>query len=269
MRCGSSHDSFSSATRPGHFPDRLAPTGDSAMTSRAGGTKSIDKLAILRNHPLFGQLDVDALNRLASYSHTKSVKAGATIFERGDPGTSLFAVLHGTVKISNRSADGKDAVLNMIAAGAIWGQIALLDGQPRTADAFAVSDCELMFIERRDFVPLVRQNPDIALKLIEILCGRIRHTSEQVEDMTFLDLPARLAKTLLSLSALSGSAPLRRVSITQREIGQIIGMSRESTNKQLREWEDKKWVKLERGGVVVLDARPLAEIVSADGHDPD
>ena len=116
-------------------------------------------------------------------------------------------------------------------------------------------------------MPLLTQNPEIALKLIEILCGRIRHTSEQVEDMTFLDLPGRLAKTLLWLSAESG-APARKVSITQREIGQIIGMSRESTNKQLREWEDKKWVRLERGGVVVLDPRPLTEIVEA-GSDED
>ena len=237
------------------------------MASRAGGTKPVDKLAILRNHSLFGQLGVDALNRLASYSHTKSVSAGTTIFKKGDPGTSLFAVLSGTVRISNQSTDGKDAVLNMITAGGICGEIALLDGQPRTADAFAVSNCELMFIDRRDFVPLVTQSPEIALKLIEILCGRIRRTSEQVEDMTFLDLPGRLAKTLLWLSAQSGSSPTRKVSITQREIGQIIGMSRESTNKQLREWEDKKWVKLERGGLVVLDPRPLSEIVAEGSGD--
>jgi CRP-like cAMP-binding protein len=239
------------------------------MALRAGGTKPLDKLAILRNHALFGQLGDDALNRLASYSHTKTVGAGTTIFEKGDPGTSLFAVLSGTVRISNQSADGKDAVLNMITTGGICGEIALLDGQPRTADACAVTDCELMFIDRRDFVPLVTQNPEIALKLIEILCGRIRHTSEQVEDMTFLDLPGRLAKTLLWLSAQSGSSPIRKVSITQREIGQIIGMSRESTNKQLREWEDKKWVKLERGGLVVLDPRPLAEIVAEGGGEED
>lgn len=239
------------------------------MASRTGGTKPADKLAILRDHPLFGQLGVDALNRLASYAHTKSVGAGTTIFERGDPGTSLFAVLRGTVRISNRSADGKDAVLNMIPAGGIFGEIALLDGQPRTADAFAVSDCELMQIDRRDFVPLVSENPEIALKLIEILCGRIRHTSAQVEDITFLDLPGRLAKTLLWLSSQSDSPEKRKVSITQREIGQIIGMSRESTNKQLREWEERKWVKLERGGVVVLDPRPLAEIVTSGGDSED
>jgi len=238
------------------------------MASRAGSTTPVDKLSILRNHSLFGQLDVDALTRLASYSHSKSVSAGTTIFERGDPGTSLFAVLRGTVKISNQSSDGKDAVLNMIPAGGIFGEIALLDGQPRTADVFAVSDCELMQIDRRDFVPLISQRPEIALKLIEILCSRIRHTSEQVEDMTFLDLPGRLAKTLLWLSEQSGSSAGRKVSITQREIGQIIGMSRESTNKQLREWEEKKWLKLERGGLVILDPRPLAEILTS-GQDED
>jgi len=238
------------------------------MASRAGSTTPVDKLSILRNHSLFGQLDVDALTRLASYSHSKSVSAGTTIFERGDPGTSLFAVLRGTVKISNQSSDGKDAGLNMIPAGGIFGEIALLDGQPRTADAFAVSDCELMQIDRRDFVPLISQRPEIALKLIEILCSRIRHTSEQVEDMTFLDLPGRLAKTLLWLSEQSGSSAGRKVSITQREIGQIIGMSRESTNKQLREWEEKKWLKLERGGLVILDPRPLAEILTS-GQDED
>ena len=233
------------------------------MTSRAGGTKIVyDKQAILRAHALFGQLGAEAISRLASYAHTKSFASGARIFEKGDPGTSLFAVCSGTVKISNQSTGGKDAVFNLIPGGGIFGEIALLDGQPRTADAFALTDCELMVIDRRDFVPLVSQNPEIALKLIEILCQRIRRTSEQVEDVTFLDLPSRLAKTLLRLSETSG-AQSRKVSITQREIGQIIGMSRESTNKQLREWEENNWVKLERGGVVVLERQPLMEIVSA------
>ena len=99
------------------------------MASRAGATKSIDKLAVLRNDALFGQLDTDTLTRLASYAHTKFVSGGTRIFEKGDPGTSLFAVLRGTVRISNQSADGKDAVLNMISAGGIFGEIALLDGQ--------------------------------------------------------------------------------------------------------------------------------------------
>ena len=140
----------------------------------------------------------------------------------------------------------------------------MLDGRPRTADALAVTDCELMVIDRRDFIPMVTQSPEIALKLIEILCARLRHTSEQVEDLMFLDLPGRLAKTLLALAANPKAVQERRVSITQREIGQIIGMSRESTNKQLRIWEEKKWVQLNRGGVTVLDPRSLAEVAAAE-----
>ena len=91
-------------------------------------------------------------------------------------------------RISNQSADGKDAVLNMIPAGGIFGEIALLDGRPRTADALAVSDCELMQIDRRDFIPLVTEHPEIALKLIEILCGRIRHTSAQEMGQIYVPL---------------------------------------------------------------------------------
>jgi CRP-like cAMP-binding protein len=211
------------------------------MSMRPTSPKAaFDKQAIFRAHPLFGQLGADAISRLASYSHNKAVAAGTTIFERGDPGNSLFAVFTGTVKISNRSTEGKDAVFNLIKGGEIFGEIALLDGHPRTADALAVTDCELMVIDRRDFIPMVTQSPEIALKLIEILCARLRHTSEQVEDLMFLDLPGRLAKTLLALAANPKAVQERRVSITQREIGQIIGMSRESTNKQLRIWAQSR-----------------------------
>jgi CRP/FNR family cyclic AMP-dependent transcriptional regulator len=229
---------------------------------------AFDKRAVLREHPLFAGLNADVIDRLASYAHTKSVRAGATIFSKGDPGTSLFAVCTGTVKISNRSEDGKDAVFNLINAGGIFGEIALLDGQPRTADALALSACELMMIDRRDFVALVGNQPDIALKLIEVLCARLRRTSEQVEDFIFLDLPARLAKTLLWLASQSKpSSKGRKVTITQREIGQIIGMTRESTNKQLRLWEEAQWLRLERGGVTILAPEKLEVIAGANPTD--
>jgi CRP/FNR family cyclic AMP-dependent transcriptional regulator len=224
---------------------------------------NFDKRAVLREHPIFRVLGPDLIERLASYAHTKTVAAGTTIFARGDAGASLFAVCAGTVKIINRSLDGKDAVFNLINVGEIFGEIALLDGGPRTADALAMTDCELMLIDRREFVPLVESRPDIALRLIEVLCGKLRHTSEQIEDMMFLDLPARLAKTLLRLAGNAKLSSQGRVTITQREIGQIIGMSRESTNKQLRVWEERKWLRLERGGVVVLSPDPLAEIANA------
>jgi len=223
----------------------------------------LDKRAILREHPMFSVLDPDVIDRLASYSHSRSVAAGTAIFAKGDPGSSLFAVCSGTVKISNRSPEGKDAVFNLINPGEIFGEIALLDGRPRTADAVAMADCELMVIDRRDFIPLVRTRPDVALRLIEVLCARIRHTSEQVEDVLFLDAPARLAKALLWLTKDAKPPRQAKVAITQREIGQIIGISRESTNKQLRLWEDQRWIRLERGGLVVLSPDPLAEIANS------
>jgi CRP/FNR family cyclic AMP-dependent transcriptional regulator len=151
----------------------------------------------------------------------------------------------------------------VISAGAIFGEIALLDGLPRTADATAVADCELMVIGRRDFVPLLKEQPEIAIKLIEVLCGRLRQTTEQLEDLMFLDLPGRLAKTLLQLAKKSKPTSRGpRVALTQSDIGKMIGTSRESTNKQLRTWQDRKWLLLERGGIVILAPDALAEIAA-------
>lgn len=217
-------------------------------------------LDILRSHPIFGVLPAAMIERLGRYVTKRAVRRGASIFAKGDPGNSLLAVMSGSVRISIPAADGREAVLNTIHPGEIFGEIALLDGRPRTADAVAATDCELMVIERRDFIPFVQQNPEVALKLIEVLCMRLRRTTEQVEDVMFLNLPGRLAKTLLQLVERSGGKLPCRLSITQRELGQIIGMSRESTNKQLRAWETRDWLRLERGGVLVLATDPLADI---------
>jgi CRP-like cAMP-binding protein len=196
-----------------------------------------------------------------------SVKRGTKIFARGDPGTSLFAIGAGTVKISVPSVEGKDAAFNVLGKGGIFGEIALLDGHPRTADATAVTDCALYVIERRDFLPVMREEPEIALRLIEILCSRLRRTTEQAEEVMFLDLQSRLAKALMRLVD-SDTAGMRerKISITQKDLGYIIGMSRESTNKQLRLWEDKKWVRLERNAVVILAIDPLAKIAEGRGN---
>jgi CRP/FNR family cyclic AMP-dependent transcriptional regulator len=228
-----------------------------------------DRLALLRNHFLFRDLPLPVIEYLGSYMKTRKVARGAAVFAKGDPGSGLMGVLAGTVKISVASAEGKDVVLNMFREGEVFGEIALLDGRPRTADATAMSDCELIIIERRDFIPFLRDNPDVTLKFIEILCSRLRHTSEQVQDVTFLNLPTRLAKTLLQLTAdLDASVSKRKVSITQREISQMIGRSRESTNKQLRAWAKRGWIRLERGGVSVLAPDKIAA-VAAEGSELD
>lgn len=219
---------------------------------------SFDRLAILRNHPIFGALGPELLDRLASYAIRQTVPRGKAIFTRGDPGTSLCAVISGTVKISAPSAKGKSAVFNLITDGGIFGEIALLDTLPRTADATAITDCELMVIERRDFIPLISGKPDVAFKLIELVCRRLRHTTEQLEDVMFLDLQGRLAKALLQLA--KPAARGATVTLTQRQLGEIIGMSRESTNKQLRAWQDRDWVRLEHGKIAILAPDALAAI---------
>jgi CRP/FNR family transcriptional regulator, cyclic AMP receptor protein len=222
-----------------------------------------DKLSLLRNHSLFRDLPPTVIEHLGSYMKTRRVARGNTIFAKGDPGTGLMGVLAGTVKVSVASADGKDIVLNLFHEGEVFGEIALLDGRPRTADAIAMSDCELVVIERRDFVPFLSSHPDVMLKFIEILCSRLRRTSEQVQDITFLNLPTRLAKTLLQLTAAEdGSATTRKAAVTQREISQMIGISRESTNKQLRAWAKRGWIRLERGGVNVVAPDKLAAIAT-------
>jgi CRP-like cAMP-binding protein len=135
--------------------------------------------ALLKNHWLFNGLSSEHIAHLAACSVGKSVPRAARIWAKGDPGSSLIAICQGTVKISAPSVDGHDAVLNLLGKGSIIGEIALLDGHPRTVDATAVTDCELFVIERRDFLPLMREEPEIALKMVELLCARLRRSTEQ------------------------------------------------------------------------------------------
>jgi CRP/FNR family cyclic AMP-dependent transcriptional regulator len=177
----------------------------SIPTAKQAAQRTRDKLSLLRSHPLFRDLPGAVIEHLGSYMKTRRVVRGATIFTKGDPGTGLMGVLAGTIKVSVASTEGKDIVLNIFREGDIFGEIALLDGRPRTADAIAMADCELIVIERRDFVPFLSSHPEVMLKFIEILCSRLRHTSEQVQDITFLNLPTRLAKTLLQLKRARGA----------------------------------------------------------------
>jgi CRP/FNR family cyclic AMP-dependent transcriptional regulator len=227
----------------------------------AHDTQIAERLAFFRNHPIFGILGPDLLQQLRAHARVRTVERGATIFAKGDPGSSLFAILEGQVKVISFSAQGKYAVFNVLSAGDIFGEIALLDGGERTADVTAVTDCKLLVIERRDFLPLVHSRSEVSQKLIEVLCARLRNTSRQVEEVMFLDLSAKLARTLLRLGESAGG---KRIALTQSEIAQMIGASRESTNKQLRDWENLKWIHLERGEIVLVDTEALASV--ADGQ---
>jgi CRP/FNR family transcriptional regulator, cyclic AMP receptor protein len=240
---------------------------------RTGEARSISsgKLAVLRKHPIFCDLAPEALDQLCRYAKHATLKRGATIFSKGDPGNSLFAVISGTVKISISSADGRNAILNLIGAGEIFGEVAVLDGQARTADAIANTNCEIFVVDRREFLPFVRSQPVLAMKFIELLCTRLRWTSDQVEQVILQNLPGRLASALIRLTEKHKLAPGgRTIAVTQQEISEMVGMTRESINKQLRVWATRKWVRLEHGAIVVLKAESLQALAAAgSGSDED
>jgi CRP/FNR family cyclic AMP-dependent transcriptional regulator len=223
-----------------------------------------NKLAVLRKHPIFCDLEPAAFDQLCRYAKHSTLKRGATIVSRGDPGNSLIAVISGTVKVSVSSADGRTAILNLIGPGEIFGEVAVLDGHARTADVTANTNCEIYTIDRRDFLPFVRNQPALAMKLIELLCTRLRWTSDQVEQVILQNLPGRLASALIRLTEKhklnSGD---RTIAITQQEISEMVGMTRESINKQLRAWAARDWVRLEHGAIVVLNAESLQAIIEA------
>ena len=227
------------------------------------------KLSVLRKHPIFSDLEPEAFDQLCRYARHTSLKRGSTLFSKGDPGNSLYAVISGTVKMSVSSPDGRNAILNIVGPGEIFGEMALLTGRERSADAIANSSCELFVIDRREFIPFVKSQPTLAMKFIELLCERLRQTSDQVEQIILQNLPGRLASALLRLTEKHKLEPQgRTIAITQQEISEMVGMTRESINKQLRAWAARDWVRLEHGAIVVLNAETLRELAEA-GPDAD
>jgi CRP-like cAMP-binding protein len=172
------------------------------------GHMKVQERELLKNHWLFSGLSSEHIDHLAACSVEKSVPRAASIWAKGDPGSGLIAICQGTVKISVPSVDGHHAVLNLLGKGSILGEIALLDGHPRTADATAMTDCELFVIERRDFLPLMREEPEIALKMIELLCARLRRSSEQAIQIAVPSpsIPGPMAQSISGSSG-GGSEP--------------------------------------------------------------
>ena len=230
---------------------------------------ALDKRAVFARQELFAGLDPRELERLATYARPQRFRRGQTLYHKGDPGHGMMVVLSGTLKMAVPSPSGREVVLNTMHAGEVFGEIALLDGRERSTDAIAVTDAEVLVLERRDFVPFLEEHPRVALKLLEVLCARLRRTSEQVEDVVFLDLPARLAKALLRLAEreAGGARDGATVEITQKALGQLVGTSRESVNKQLQAWEARGVVETIKGGVVLRKVAALRQSAAPDEDD--
>ncbi len=221
--------------------------------------------AILAEHFLLKHMPPDDLDRLAGFARRRSYQANEPIFVKGDPAAGMMAVVGGRVRIVTYSADGKEVVLNVINPGEVFGEIALIDGGERTADAVAMEPTELVVLDRRDFLPLLERNPELCIKLLKMMCQRVRATSEQIEDFSFLDLKARLAKRLVALSESHGEAAAEGVKIgmrlSQRELAAMMGTSREAVNKQLRAWQEEGLIIVKRGSITLLETARLRDIV--------
>jgi CRP/FNR family transcriptional regulator, cyclic AMP receptor protein len=256
----------------GHETEGLAAIAYEELPAPVVRRRPVDRIALLRTHPAFGALAPEQIKRLGSLACARRVASSTTLFVKGDPGTALFAVVSGTVKIAVPSIDGREATFNLLYAGDIFGEIALLDGRPRTADAIAITDCELILIKRRDFLSFVHDEPKVALKLIELLCARLRVAGTREEELVFLNLPARLARLLLRLvDENAAAADKNKLSITQQEISGMLGTTRESVNKHLQIWARRRVIALKRGTILVLEPRALAVLVSGgdDGNGDD
>jgi len=160
---------------------------------------------LLRGTLLFSGLSDQDADAILASAHRTRYPARATIFVKGAPGQSMMAILQGRVRISVPSSEGREAVFKIMGEGEIFGEIALLDGKERTADAVAITACELLVVERRAFLPVLRRRPELCIRLLELLCERLRRTDQQVEDLLIRHFENRLARTLLRL----GGAPRR------------------------------------------------------------
>lgn len=221
---------------------------------------------ILAGHPVLGALPTEDLDRLAQRVITRTYRPGQSVFMKGDPGTTLMAVLRGRVRISCIAADGREIVLAVLDPGEVFGEIAMIDGGERTADAVALEDAELLILHRRDFLPVLEANPRLALRLLEILAGRLRRTDQQIED-NYLPLRPRLAKRLLFLAdhygkpVENGTGVQIAIRLPQTLLASMVGTTREAVNKQLGEFRNAGLIDMGRGTITVRDRDGLEEVV--------
>ena len=214
--------------------------------------------------PLLARLPDDDLKALAARGRVRRFNAGSTIFHEGDPGDAIYVVVDGRIRMSRLSGSGTEATLALIGPGDCTGELALFDGRPRSATATAMQATRTFIVSRDDFVNWVKERPAASLALLETLSLRIRRTNEIVTDLVFLDLPHRLAKHLLSLAASHAEGPNARrprLQVTQAELASMLGVSRESVNKQLNQFARDGWITLSRGAVIIDDAEALRTFV--------
>lgn len=220
---------------------------------------------LFRQHPFFGALTGDEAREFLKGARIRHVQAGEVVFLKDDPGEGLYGVLAGSILIVAESAAGRELILNKHGAGEFFGEVALLDGKGRSATAVAYEASELVHVSRDKLLAFLKVRPDAMIRIIAFVCARLRRVTDLVEDSTFLDVPARLAKQIIALidrheaGTINSAVTLR---ISQNDLARMLGVSREFVSKQLTLWREAGIVDLGRRRLIVRDARALEELAA-------
>ena len=239
---------------------RAGRNGDHTVSAIPGG---ID-IALLRRNRLLSLLEPAEMDEVLRFARIRKVQPEERIFAKGDPGDCMYAILKGRVSVETESEDAKVMLLNLLDAGDVFGEIAMLDGGERTASVTAIQTGELLRIDRRDFLPFLERHPSLSIRLMVVLCARLRWTSGIIEDTVFLDVPRRLAKRILFLMRTYGrpSAEGTRITefISQEDLAHMLGVSREIVNKTLRSFQKSDAVTYSNGYIIVRNEEFLEKI---------
>lgn len=217
--------------------------------------------AVIRKAPIFMGLDSSAADALRASMNLVKLRKGQSLFKEGDDGDHLFVVSSGKVKLGTKSVDGRENLLMILGPGDMFGELSLFDSGPRTATATAVTDSKLLALGQDKVIPWVKEHPEVSVQLLARLASRLRRTNEVVGDLVFSDVPGRVAKALIDLGVKFGDKRTEGLfvnhDLTQEELGQLVGASRETVNKALADFAQRGWLRLEARSVMILDYERL------------
>ena len=216
---------------------------------------------VVRRAALFTALDdASAATLRASMSGIK-ISKGQILFKEGDPGDRLFVVVEGKLKLGTSSGDGRENLLSILGPGDMFGELSLFDPGPRTATA--VVDSRLLTLANDQVIGWVTAHPEVSLQLLGRLAQRLRKANDVLSDLVFADVPGRVAKAIIELGERFGTKKDDGLHVnhelTQEELAQLVGASRETVNKALADFATRGWVKLEPRAVIVLDYERLVK----------
>src|SRR5436305_2005245 len=217
---------------------------------------------VLARSGIFQGVEPEAAAVLEKELETIEIRKGEVLFNEGEPGDSLYIVLSGKVKIVRRAADGRQNLIAVMGPSDMVGELSLFDPGPRTATATAVVDTRLARLRKQALRPWLNNRPEIAEQLLRVLARRLRRTNDALADLIFTDVPGRVAKNLLQMAGRFGSRDggVLRVThdLTQEELAQLVGASRETVNKALADFASRGWLRLDGKSVIILDPERLA-----------